>query len=150
MYIFILTHKGTQKKYVGISWSSKKHHILYELEKEANEIPWKRKHLSVALIEYGIDDFDLEILPEIEDMKEVVEQWEQLCDELNSYYPTGYNATKRPVNSGKSITCVETGKIFSSAEELLEVMRISRESLRRSLKDPNIKVKGHSYRYSDE
>lgn len=88
MYIYKITNKINNKKYIGITNNIKKR---WGNERSYPSDPKRRQVIQEAIHKYGIDNFNFEIIKRGLSIEEAVKMEKELIDTLNTLVPNGYN-----------------------------------------------------------
>ena len=88
MYLYQITNKVNNKKYIGITNNIQKR---WGNEKSYPKDPNRRQVIQEAIHKYGVTNFDFEVLARGISIEEAVEREAQYIKELDTLVPNGYN-----------------------------------------------------------
>lgn len=88
MYVYKITNKINNKKYIGITNNIKKR---WENERSYPSDPKRRQVIQEAIHKYGAENFIFEIIEKGISIEEAVEKEQNLIKKLETLVPNGYN-----------------------------------------------------------
>lgn len=88
MYVYKITSKINNKKYIGITNNIEKR---WGNERSYPSNPKRRQVIQEAIHKYGVDNFNFEIIKRGLSIEEAVKMEKELIDTLNTLVPNGYN-----------------------------------------------------------
>jgi group I intron endonuclease len=88
MYVYKITNKINNKKYIGITNNIEKR---WGNERSYPSNPKRRQVIQEAIHKYGVDNFNFEIIKRGLSIEEAVKMEKELIDTLNTLVPNGYN-----------------------------------------------------------
>lgn len=156
MVIYKATNRINNKSYIGLTTRELKERQLEHQRHRDKESSYFHR----ALIKYGNDAFEWEIIDNSATTIEELKQLEQFyIKKYNTLSPTGYNIStggetgsvvgRRDYHLGNNPAAIKvinltTMKVFNSVIEAAESVSLSVESIRKSLKDEN-KITANCY-----
>lgn len=153
-YIYCITNTINNKRYVGKTTCSIQKRFQ-EHCKESTRSHSESRPLYSAMQKYGIENFIIEQLEEIEDESLLSEREQYWIAELETYGVHGYNATK----GGDGAVLYDYNEIIDlynmgySLVKVAEIIGCNEKTVRNVLKSKGIKSRGHNkiiYQFSLE
>lgn len=142
-YIYMYTNKLTNKSYIGQTIDIKTRRTAHQNSKRNDEF-----HKAVQ--EYGIDNFEFQILEQVSgdtkiDIKNILNELEvKLISEYNTKYPNGYNLSKGGEGCKGRMLTEEHKKKISLANKGRKLSEEHKQKLRRKRSKETCKKIGES------
>ena len=141
MYIYCITNLINGKQYVGKTTTTIEQRFKEHCR--GSRKSYKNRPLYNALNKYGIENFKIECLEEIEDESTLSDREIYWINELGTYGKGGYNATKG--GDGSSIydpnDIINLYNLGYSQYQVAEKMQCDRETVSRVLKAHGIEIR---------
>ena len=150
-YIYCITNLINNKRYVGKTSTSIEERFQEHCRDSKKERCEKRP-LYNAMNKYGIENFIVEELEQIEDETTLSEREIFWIKELETYGSKGYNATKG--GDGKILydykEIIELYNLGYTCKKVAEKIKCSESTIRKILKANKIKIRGGSTKKIDQ
>ena len=151
MYIYCITNTINGKRYVGKTTQSIEERFKKHIS-DSTKDKCEKRPLYDAFNKYGVENFIIEELEQVEDSKLLTEREIYWIQELQTYGNTGYNATKG--GDGKVLydyhEIIDLYNLGYNGQQVADKIKCHVSTVYKVLKAHNIPIRGGSSKLIDQ